>query len=319
MINAGIAGEYIVRKQKVLMENGAPKLDESGNQIPIGESWLETQFNNLITNQGLNFMGQSTQYDKSPVSKLTASTSTTVPAFTDNSILGGIGSVTLTNGQFLHEVNNTVKPYFVSYKKTFRFDAGIATGNITKLYVGSVDESVLWSVALVKDSLGELTVITKLPDEILDVTYILRTYVPSDDVLSTVTISGVTYNTITRIEGFNQNWGGLDGMPINAIIFSARASISNLVSIGTYVPNENEASVAQLTSYVQDSFEKAYRVMVDLNSGNSGIRTVSVAGNNCGYQIRFGSVASDAPIPKTADYKLILPPVTIKWGRYVPT
>lgn len=315
MINASIAGEYIVRKQKVLMENGVPKLDKSGNQIPIGESWVDSRFSNLITNAGLNAM--ATTNNNNVVDRLTLSTNTSEPSFTDAAILGSIASKVLANAEVAYEFNNSIKPYFMSSYKVFRFDAGVGTGNITKLYIGNEDNSTLWSAALVKDGLGLSAVITKLPDEILDVTYIIRKYLPSDDVLSTVTISGVEYNTVLRLYNFNSEWGGGSSLRQQARIYQARVSNLNIVGTGNQISSQQPVSVAQLGSYVTDTFELKFQAVVDLSEGNQGVRSLMVIGLNCGYQIRFGSVASDAPIPKTADYKLILPPVTIKWGRYV--
>jgi len=86
-------------------------------------------------------------------------------------------------------------------------ELGTGTGGIGT-YIVSTSQTVA-STALTCTVAGAEAPITVLGDEILDVTYELRLYPPTSDVLGTVVLDGVTYYTILRAAYVTDNsmWG----------------------------------------------------------------------------------------------------------------
>jgi len=86
-------------------------------------------------------------------------------------------------------------------------ELGTGTGG-TGTYIVSTSQTVA-STALTCTVAGAEAPITVLGDEILDVTYELRLYPPTSDVLGTVVLDGVTYYTILRAAYVTDNsmWG----------------------------------------------------------------------------------------------------------------
>lgn len=207
----GLAGKYTFHKQKVKMQDGKPVLDENGNQILIGEREQVAEFENLITNNGLDLIGK-----RASCSYMVVSSDNTEPKITDNTInVLGVSNVSGTgSGNFTKNVETT--PYWVGFQKVIRFNAGVGTGNIAKVAVSNNNTGTdLFSIALVKDGNGNPTTVTKLADEILDVTYELRTYLNHNDVITTMTISGTTHTVTNRLMNLN----GWYGMWVNEIVF----------------------------------------------------------------------------------------------------
>ena len=321
-MNIGFAGKFIVHKQKVQMKDGVPVLDKDGNQILIGEPEKVAEFENLITNGGLNKLGTGNAIDFYYLSS-----DNTEPSVSDTTLSGFLGGARgfIRSGYGAYSID--APPYFSSINVTRRFEAGFATGNISKIGTGwgsSSEVSGLWSVALVKDINGNNTTITKLPEEILDITYELRTYMPSADFTGAVTISGVTYNAIVRVANIGQTWGSTAG-DINPIVNINYATlhegdISNVQSQPTY----GKQSSAQVTkkSYVNNSMEQSFSISTSIHDANfpGGVRSFLVRYNSANqWQVSLSRASDGAAIPKTAEYSLTMPTLKIKWGRYVAT
>lgn len=318
-MNIGFAGKFTIHKQKVQMRDGVPLLDKDGNQILIGDSERVAGFENLITNGGLNRLGTS-----NPIMVFYLSADNTEPAITDSSLLSLLGGSTskITNGT--GDSSITVPPYYVSSYQTNRFAAGVATGNISKVATGwgtAARVDGLWSVALIKDISDNNTVITKLADEILDITYELRVYLPSVDNESTVTISGVPYTAKVRLSDLKSTWSGNSIAPV-VTITSAVMFQENIGAV-TGRPIGNLASVvASATTYVNNSFENKYVVNATIDKANfiTGVRSLSLANSSSNaWQVEFSRVSDGSAIPKTSEYSLTMPPFIVKWGRYVAT
>ena len=88
--------------------------------------------------------------------------------------------------------STTSSPYYGYKIFTFRFNQGIAAGNISEIGVGwsGTTPLQLFSRTLIKDINGDPTTITVLADETLDVIYELRLYAPETDLI----VSGLDYN-----------------------------------------------------------------------------------------------------------------------------
>ena len=156
----------------------------------------ELEFTNLILNSGLDRIAVG-----SFIGGCVLGSASSTPVVTDTSITSILGSSTTLQASGVGTANTSTTPYWCSYYWTYRFIEGVATGNISQVAMafGTVSAgTTLFSLALVKDSGGTPITITKLADEVLDVTYTLQLFCPSADVTGTISISGVNYDYVAR-------------------------------------------------------------------------------------------------------------------------
>lgn len=314
-MNLGLAGKYTIYKQKVAMEDGIPLLDENGNQVLLGEQEKVAEFENLITNNGLDLIGK-----RANCAYMILSSENTVPLVTDTTINVLASSSNAGTGDGTKEKQVSTKPYWVGFTTVTRFAAGVGTGNIAKVAVSNNAQGTdLFSIALVKDINGNPTTITKLADEILDVSYQLRTYLDDSDTTSTITISGNTHTVTARAcaIAFKQApWvssiANIYKVRIgSAPMVSAMDIPSNLTDAsfnnGAYSPGSYKLNVniSQLPINTHN-FTNGISLIHTLETGN-----VSAYSNNATFQ--FGI---SPPIMKTSTQTLTLPPITLSWGRY---
>lgn len=272
----------------------------------------ELEFTNLILNSGLDRIAIGNF-----IAGCVLGSASSTPVVTDTSITGILGSSTTVQAQGVGTANTSTTPYWCSYYWTYRFIEGVATGNISQVAMafGTVSAgTTLFSLALVKDSGGTPITITKLADEVLDVTYTLQLFCPSADVTGTVSISGVNYDYVAR--------------PASAAIWAANNPISASAGVLTYPASSTLGT--QLTapsgSYVQNStntystytagtFYKDLAIYWDLNNGNvsGGISCIYIdAGSR--WQIQYSKTSDSSAIPKDATKRLTLN-VRVSWGR----
>lgn len=191
-----VEGEYTITRRKA---DTLEIIEETG------------PFKNLITNAGLNRVGT-----QAPFPWCMVGTGTAPPAVTNTQL----GSFTASTNAFSVGWNSSIvrggpPEYWVQGSGTWRFAAGVATGNLTEVGVGWYEGSTavpanhrLFSRALIVDSVGNPITITVLADEVLDVTYSIR-YFPyiGPDIVQSVNISGVSYTFTTRpISIETQSW-----------------------------------------------------------------------------------------------------------------
>lgn len=183
-INIGVKGRYRIFKKR----NGA---------ITHDTGW----FDNLITNQGLNFLSTSFVYMQS----CQVGTSSTAPQFTDVALGSRIAGV---NGGSITTTIDTTNRYAV-HKNIFTFLAGTATGNISEVGVGTgTTGNTLFSRALILDSFGVPTTITVLSDEDLVVVYELYIKQPTSDFSTTVSGQSVTVRAcLVNSTDTTRGWG----------------------------------------------------------------------------------------------------------------
>lgn len=154
---------------------------------------LTDWFPNLITDYGLNRMGNGTF-----ISHALVGTGNSTPVVADT----GLQSFTASQGTAYSSTTgaSSTPPYYGFNRRTWRFGAGAAAGNLAEVGVGHQSSNGgLFSRALILDHLDAPTIITVLSDEYLDVTYELRCYAPTVDAAYDVDISGITYSCISRV------------------------------------------------------------------------------------------------------------------------
>lgn len=278
----------------------------------------ELEFTNLILNSGLDRMAVGAF-----IAGCVLGSASSTPVVTDTSITSILGSSTTLQAYGVGTANTSTPPYWCSYYWTYRFIEGVATGNISQvamafgtIYTGSNTYTGLFSLALVKDSGGTPITITKLADEVLDVTYTLQLYCPSTDVTGTVSISGVSYNYTAR--------------PANATSWDASTnfgafslSLGYTGTLGTQLTSPSGTGVGSATitasAYTTGNYYRDVAYLWDLNNGNhaSGIRSIYVGAGGYGtnrWQIEYSAVSGATTIPKNATKRLTLN-VRFSWGR----
>lgn len=323
----GMQGKFILHKQKVKMLNGMPLLNDNGEQILVGDPVKAAEFDNLITDAGLNELANL----GSGVARFFyLSNDNTPPAVTDKALIGLLGGSETNESYGIKEINLTTPPYSITRFATKRFAAGIATGNISKIATGwgSVQTPAgLWSSALVKDDNGA-AVISKQADEILDVTYMVTTYLSDIDYIGTVDISGADYNVVVRPAQLKAAWFGYPSALIPFLsVNEVRASSSNIPDVFGFIDGfANATGSVTAAPYIANSYQKSYVASFTVDNANftDGIRSVEFhynAGNARGnyWQVQFDKVSDGTAIPKTNNHTLTLPPFTISWGRYEGT
>lgn len=260
------------------------------------------EFPNLILNTGLDLLAVGTY-----LSRCYVGSGTVAPTVNDTQM----GSLIAETGTTFNSVTGcaTSAPYYSFARYNYRFAAGAAMGNLSEVGIGNsyAGKYTLLSRALIKDSFGNPTTITLLPDEILEVTYELRHYIPDNDVTGSITFTGNLAGTyaytmraakVTQYvsSGYHNGWSAEDSFnrKFSNGAFASSKAIGGLT--------EEPSGVSYLSSsvtgpdYVNGSYSTSIKYTWDITEGNvpGGIRSISFSLGIGKYQIQF-----DPPIPKT--------------------
>lgn len=232
-------------------------------------------------------------------------TGNTTPAFTDTSLdqyLATSGQV--ENTGTLSYVSGTV-PYW-RYVRTYTFTAGTVTGKLAEVGVG-YSSSTLFSRALIADAAGNVSPVTVLSDEGIQLIYELRSYINPDDVAGSVTIAGnipgieATYATVTRPAAMTTAKAiniGVGYTHTNVALYSGAIQANNLVPLGS---STSLTTYAAPNVYTPGSFTCTVPFTFLETDGNyvGGVPAVRVSNSQCDFQIGF-----TPPIPKSTSYIL---------------
>lgn len=173
------------------------KQDAAGNEIPGTRRVVADWFPNLITDVGMRAHMADGTGDL--VSSCHVGSGSAPPVPSDTALAA---FVAYNSSSQSHTIGfSNAAPYYGWRRQTFRFNAGVAAGNLSE--VGAYGSAGLYSRALIKDSSGNPITITVLSDEVLDVTYELRVYAPTSDSVYNVTDSGsgIEYTFTVRASG----------------------------------------------------------------------------------------------------------------------
>lgn len=164
-------------------------------------------FDNLILDQGLNRLGTAGSQGYCQVG-----TSSVAPSVGQTGLVAPI-AYTLAIMEVL-TFNDGSPDYegWTSYR--YRFDIGVAAGNLSEVGTGWGSGNDLFNRALIVDGGGTPTTITVLPDEVLDVTYKIGAFVDTADHNTNISIGGVMRTCVTRAMGLG-TWitGTVRGRP----------------------------------------------------------------------------------------------------------
>ena len=300
---------------------------------------LADWFPNLITDFGLNMKGamSGTGIGNSVMSSFHVGSGTNTPLVSDTALQSPVA--TSTDQQSLVIGAAQDPPYFAWYRRTVRFDEGVAAGNLSEVGVGSnsgATLSSLFSRALILDGNGDPTTITVLSNEYLDVTYELRLYAPTSDFTATIADGADSYNVIVRpasvttsdtagLASSDSNWSPSN--LVGRVEFSAAPSVASAYTgdIGsvTQIPSGSvigsggsERFWGSVTNdpYSNNSLERTATYFAGLNRFNGSIRSLRFFVNGLGrtWQAQF-----DPPIPKD-NTKVLRVGMKVSWGRHDP-
>jgi hypothetical protein len=269
-----------------------------------GRVRLLAEFDNIITNNGADLLGNN-----SPLTFCSVGSGNTAPSVTQTALTTFVASTSSINSNTF--TSQSTSPYFGTNTVQYAFPIGGATGNLSEVGVGVANNGTnLFSRALILDGGGSPTTITVLSSEALYVTYQLNQYVPLTDVVGNITIAGVNYSYTLRAQNATStNWcyrngdaGGISNG--GAIVYNG--SIGAITSSPSGTPAQ--ASSLANNSYSTGSFTLSGTATWTLTSGNlsGGVTAASVnfgtsQGSRGQYQIGFGSA-----IPKDSSHVLTL-------------
>lgn len=238
-IKMGIEGDYTL-----LIEN-----TETGEKKKLGP------FKNLITNSGMNALGENTTGWYAAFARCAVGSGNTPPNFSDtqlNSLVARSPDDLANRSSDSTWSNQGVSNRWSGFRVTYTFPVGAAAGNLSEVGVGNAGTNanyVLFSKALITDSNGVPITITVLPAEILTVVYNCRVYQNAADVTGTVdgydfvlrpcdiglqsSLNSANFNKQSgnNSTAYRGSIGAAEGSPTGTIV---TASGGSLIS-GTYV------------------------------------------------------------------------------------
>ena len=265
---------------------------------------------NMIVKAGLNAVGGGATL----IYQCCIGTNSTTVTFNDTGLGAQIAATTTIQSSTYGAASSA--PYYRWYRKTFRFDQGVAAGNLAEVGM-KTSSGTLFSRALIVDSAGIPTTLSILEDEYLDVTYELRTYIDATDKVQTIVINGDTYTVTLRAADITSSSSYQD----QGITSSLNSSTNQYFCsgyIGSVVNSASGASYGQGRSlrgnYITDSFERTFTTSAGLNYSNysGGIQALYIQTSQGNFQAGFVPA-----LPKN-NYMIITIDLTVGWGVYDP-
>jgi hypothetical protein len=277
---------------------------------------LTDWFPNLITDVGLNYIGQGSYLNACHVG-----TNNTAPTFADTSLAGYRAGT--TTKQAVSTGNTNISPYYCWKRITYRFSTpGSASGNIAEVGIASIaalSGSILFSRALVLDEFGVPTTVTVLSDEVLDVTYELRLYPPLVDVTGSFDITGSgTHSYTLRASSVTSNiaWGYYLGSVASMSHREYELDVYN-GAIGTITQTPSGSGAGANLSNAAYGNNNLYRDAsggYGLNYGNlsGGIKSVR-------FETTLGAFQYEVtPVIAKDNTNTLSLTQRVLWGRYTP-
>lgn len=263
------------------------------------------EFDNIITDTGLNDIFASTAGDGANRCQLGTGTATPTAADAALAVPGPVSTTIQRN--WGNEAPSYVAgpPDYSSDFVTIRFSTGVATGTWTEVAMTRDSPTTFFSRALILDGGGSPTSITVLSDEQLDVTYTGRVYPPTADVTGNINLGLSSHDYVIRPARVNSSsWGPFKVFRGRAYAGYTGAGLTMSLYDGTIGARTSSPSgVATTHTYTQtaaaysnNSMQREFEVKFDLNQGNvagGGIRSMRFdpryTGPNAGleYQVEF--------------------------------
>ncbi|MGP5531230.1 hypothetical protein ACTXMK_05420 [Psychrobacter celer] len=312
--------------------------------------------NNLITDAGLDMLGDSTIKF---MSYLFVSTDNTEPLPSSNTMTGVLGRATgvlVENIRKFDEEDSTL--YYIDSTYIYKYK-GNENVNISKLHLSPSRSTVanVFSASLVKNAEGEAITISLRSVETLEVTYTVREYFRTNsviestisvvknlgdgDILEEYDVRSVVYHPDWVPSGFGYDWSSAKsdvGITVyngeNSKTTAPYYSTSGLrlsggnkfrtsSPIGSRGYNDGYTStphtVLTVNDYVQGSYGIDFKIVFTRYFGNNseGIRTLIVVTNKGMFALEFTSKTTGLGIIKSS-YDELTFNLRLNWGRYEP-
>src|SRR5690606_14243926 len=268
-------------------------------------------FDNLITNTGMNRIGEVTTNTSSSITafrnlcgRFVVGSGSAEPQFTDTALQNPVAFAS-SDVSLVSESSNYERGW---YEITVRhqFGQGQAAGNLSEIGIQHTSASgPLWSRALILDGQGNPTTITVLPDDFLTCYYTLRIMIPKEDAVFNIDVDygedGIVPTVVTG-RPLNANsssatigWGLqtaiTGGYAVLEFYTGGLAAPTASTPLGSYIGRTSGFSVVP---YVPDSFERYITRTNGLNEHNSpNLRTARLDALMGCWQIEF-----DPPLQK---------------------
>lgn len=255
---------------------------------------------NIVLDNGLKRLGSGGVCNYCRVG-----TGSTTPTATQTQLDVQVAYTSTTQGSSTSGVDSA-KGY-VYKRKTFRFPAGSAAGNLTEVGVGWGESGeTLFNRALIRDTAGHVTTVTVLDDEVLDVTVELRAYMALSTKSTTGIISDVSYELSVAPLFTNK-----------ADCFDEAYKCTSAVAYGgdilntTTLPSQESDHFSVNNKPYNNDLTKEFEIYWGLNQGNRlPTRTIVIHSPYSSVQFQF-----NPQLPKTAE-KVLKLGFKFVWGRY---
>ena len=298
-----LAGRFRLRKG-VVMPDGSEK-------VTGGTEW----FDNLITNRGMNAIGERASGFESILVACQVGTGSATPTFADTTLSNRIATTTT-----VQSTNSSIvvgPPRYGRRTIVFRFAQGAAAGNLTEVGISyeTTANGLLYSRALIQDASGNPTVLTVLPTEFLDVEYETRLYIPTGDSTFNILVGGTPTVVTGRValNGSSNYWCSfIPRLAHNGFTALTQELYSGGLGDESSYPSGKIGGIFQPTMapYVPDSYYMDYVCSYGINDGNGNIRCVRQTTTMGAFQFEY-----DPPIPKDNTKTMTLR-FRHSWARY---
>jgi len=341
-INFGVAGRMTFELSKAAQD---------GSVIPGTTVPVAGLCGNLITNGGMDNIGITAfSSANDSINFAAVSTDATAPQFTDTTLVGEVARTTTTVGGNTLGVSYdivkqlSVSPTYYTVWRKFRFAAGAAQGNLTKVAILNADTTA-YSIALIVDEFGVPTSLPVGADDILDVKYEYKIFIPEVDVTGQITIKGTPINWTLRptatsslnIGTTDMGWpafgagdtnqivdtvalrgprarlfffGANSGAASTAVAAGATLVAADQKAITTQAPSARSADVKIAPAYTPGSFSLSQTAEWGIDRGNHAALNMLVMSPDFGsFQIAFAT-----PFEKLATERMRFT-LTTTWSR----
>lgn len=304
-LNSAVGGRYRIEVS-----------DTKTKELKTDTGW----FDNLITNQGLDFIGTMTS-GANNVNTCRVGSGTAIPIVTDvglqTPITGSAGYTFVSST--VTQLPDNVRKFSTVYK--YNFAAGALVGTIREVTVGWGTGNVsAFSRSLLKDVNGNAIEVIVTANDLVTVYYELSTYVTTVDTVSTVSIGGTSYTLTIRPlvvnSSYINSWGSANSSyPVSRGLYYVVAAYTSTMTWDSTssVNYTTSSSMSTVSNYVNGSYERA----VTLNITNGSVVNVRALYLYTSYCLcgQWGFIFN-TDVVKAANQKLDFV-AKMKWGRYV--
>ena len=319
-IKANVGARFKLVKRK--------KQPDGSEKITGKTGW----FLNLVTDAGLAHLSGSDPANM--FGYLSVGSGNSTPTVSDTQLQARIAStngLTPTQPSFVKQL--TTEPFYFAARRSFRFQEGVAAGIVAEVCLGKNSNGTgIFNRALIRDNSGNISTITVLSDEILDVLVEIRLYVDSSvsgsfplkdkvgSTIRTVNYTGKPYSVWSNDVDLHWRYLNFDYLinppPVQVFSTAMSAGYTTPPTGGAVGAPYNTGS--SITRQNPTSTSAKYLIKFGVLDANASHKTICLGFNSLlttyafvGYQFEF-----DTPVVKTNQDTLTYT-ITMVWDRYV--